>query len=472
MQLPLASIPSPPTGVWHLWFIPIRGYALMIIIGVITAVWWTERRWVARGGQSGVAVDVAVWAVPFGLIGGRIYHVITDWELYFGEAGRPLDVFMIWKGGLGIWGAIALGALGAYIACRSRGISLRAFADAAAPGIVLAQGIGRWGNWFNQELFGAPTSLPWGLEIDPDRVGAIPGESTYHPTFLYEFLWCLGVVVLLLWAERRFSLGYGRVFALYVAAYTVGRFWIELLRIDPAHEVMGLRLNNWTSVVVFLGAAGYLYLYRGRTTALETPTTAPDRVPAGVAAAGAAGAVVAGAVAAEVVDEVGDALEAQEVDEATIDAPATATDWEPDAGDESYTDADAAEDAAEKATEEPADDEAYEAYESDDPYEPVSGYDDTEAAFDGAEAYAAEESFDAGDGTEYDTGDQDDAGYEAPMSGEPDEAGDAEFAAETEDADHAGYESGEDVAAHEPDAGDAAAGGDAEAEGVGDGRER
>jgi prolipoprotein diacylglyceryl transferase len=336
MHQALASIPSPSTGVWHLWLIPLRGYALMIILGVIVAVWLTERRWVARGGQGGVAVDVAVWAVPFGLLGGRIYHVITDWELYFGEAGRPLDSVMIWKGGLGIWGAIALGGVGAWIGCRQRGVSLRAFADAAAPGIVLAQGIGRWGNWFNQELFGKPTSLPWGLEIDPGRAGSIPGELTYHPTFLYEFLWCVGVAVLVIWAERRFGLGYGRTFALYVAAYTVGRFWIELLRIDQAHEIFGMRLNAWTSIVVFLGAVGYLIAYRGRTTTrleMDEPARAEVAEPATVAA-GAAGAAGAGmATGADATD----ATDAQGQPAAEADADAEA--WADEATEEATDDA-------------------------------------------------------------------------------------------------------------------------------------
>jgi prolipoprotein diacylglyceryl transferase len=276
MQQPLASIPSPSHGVVHLGPLPLRGYALMIILGVIVAVWLGERRWAARGGAPGTVVDVAVWAVPFGLVGGRLYHVITDYQLYFGKNWHPVGALEVWNGGLGIWGAIAAGTLGAYLGCRRRGISLRAFADAAAPGIALAQAIGRWGNWFNQELYGRPTTLPWALKIDPaHRPADKPDIATYHPTFLYESLWCVGVALLVIWAEKRFRLAYGRTFALYVAAYTVGRAWIEWLRVDSAHHFLGLRLNDWTSLVVFLGAVAYLYLYRARTEIPEGAVGAP-----------------------------------------------------------------------------------------------------------------------------------------------------------------------------------------------------
>jgi prolipoprotein diacylglyceryl transferase len=280
MQQPLAYIPSPSRGLIHLGPLPLRGYALMIIIGVVVAVWLGERRWAARGGTAGTVVDVAVWAVPFGLVGGRLYHVISDYQLYFGDEWHVARVFEVWKGGLGIWGAIAAGALGAYLGCRRRGVSLRTFADAAAPGIALAQALGRWGNWFNQELYGRPTKLPWAVKIDPAHRVSTPDIGTYHPTFLYESLWCIGVAVLVIWAEKRFRLAYGRTFALYVAAYTVGRAWIEWLRVDSAHHILGLRLNDWTSLIVFLGAVAYLYFYRDRTEipegAVGPGTTDPD----------------------------------------------------------------------------------------------------------------------------------------------------------------------------------------------------
>ncbi|GGW90096.1 prolipoprotein diacylglyceryl transferase 1 [Streptomyces malachitofuscus] len=254
----LAYIPSPSSGVLYLGPVPLRGYAFCIIIGVFVAVWLGNKRWVARGGRAGTVADIAVWAVPFGLIGGRLYHVITDYQLYFSEGRDWVDAFKIWEGGLGIWGAIAFGALGAWIGCRRRGIALPAYADAVAPGIAFAQAIGRWGNWFNQELYGRSTDLPWAVEITSSSDGRTPG--TYHPTFLYESLWCIGVALLVIWADRRFKLGHGRAFALYVAAYCAGRFWIEYMRVDEAHEILGLRLNNWTSVLVFLLAVLYIVL--------------------------------------------------------------------------------------------------------------------------------------------------------------------------------------------------------------------
>jgi prolipoprotein diacylglyceryl transferase len=252
-----AGIPSPSQGVWHLGPLPIRAYALCIIAGVVIAVWLGEKRWVARGGKPGQVGDIALWAVPFGLVGGRLYHVATDWRLYFGEGKDPVAALYVWQGGLGIWGAIALGAFGAYLGCRRYGAKFPPLIDALAPGVVLAQAVGRFGNWFNQELYGRPTSLPWGLEIDPaHREDGYEQYSTFHPTFLYEALWNVGTAFLVIWADKKFRLGHGRAFALYVMAYTAGRGWIEYLRIDKVQEndVFGLRLNVWTSIIVFAAA--------------------------------------------------------------------------------------------------------------------------------------------------------------------------------------------------------------------------
>jgi len=277
----LASIPSPDQGVWHIGPVPIRAYALCILLGVVAAVVIGERRWVARGGRPGTVTDVAALAVPLGIVGGRIYHVLTSPQAYFGEGGDPVAALYVWRGGLGIWGAIALGGVGAWIACRRRGIPLPPFADAVAPGVAVAQAIGRLGNYFNQELFGRPTDLPWGLEIDPDRPGTVAGQDTYHPTFLYELLWNLGVAGLVVWADRRYRLGRGRAFALYVAAYCAGRFWIEALRIDEANRILGLRLNLWTSVLVFLGALAWFLTHRGpRETVVQPEPGAPRHDPA------------------------------------------------------------------------------------------------------------------------------------------------------------------------------------------------
>jgi prolipoprotein diacylglyceryl transferase len=275
------AIPSPSQGTWYLGPLPIRGYALSIILGIVAAIWIGERRWQARGGRAGDIGDLAIWGVPFGLIGGRLYHVLTDWQLYFGEGENPVAALYIWRGGLGIWGAIALGAVGVMIGARLRGIKLLPLLDAIAPGVLVAQAIGRWGNWFNQELYGRPTDLPWALEIDPaHRPDAYPDVATYHPTFLYEFFWCLGAFALLVWLDKRFRLGFGRVAALYVMLYTLGRVWIENLRIDEVQliDVGGLRLNVWTSIVLFVLAAAYFVWSAVRRPGREEQVYTPERL--------------------------------------------------------------------------------------------------------------------------------------------------------------------------------------------------
>ncbi len=326
----LAYIPSPPRGVWHLGLLPIRAYALFIIVGIVVALMIGDRRWEARGGQRGVIYDIALWAVPFGLVGGRLYHLATDWRTYWGPGGAGFGAALrIWDGGLGIWGAVALGGVGAWIACRRRGIPLPAFADAIAPGIILAQAIGRLGNYFNQELYGRETTVPWGLEIfyrrdpsgyvDPHSLdGVSTGQVAFvvQPTFLYELIWNVLVFVVLIYVDRRFKFGHGRLFALYVAAYCVGRFGVELLRNDTATLIAGIRINVFTSTFVFIGAVVYIILapkgredpasLRGKDyVAEEQPASKPEAeeepermTGASVAAAGAvAGAMAAGRTA-------------------------------------------------------------------------------------------------------------------------------------------------------------------------------
>ncbi|MBV7296161.1 prolipoprotein diacylglyceryl transferase [Corynebacterium sp. TAE3-ERU12] len=271
----LATIPSPPQGVWHLGPLPLRGYAISILIGIIVGLVWARRRYAARGGDPDLILDVAIAVVPAGIIGGRLYHVATDYQKYFGPGGDPWQAFNIAGGGLGIWGAVLLGTLAGWAVVRWRGVPVAPVLDAVAPAIIIGQAIGRLGNWFNQELYGRPTDVPWGLEIyervnDAGIFAPVTGHSTgtvlavVHPTFLYELLWNLLVAAVLVWADRKFRLGGGRVFAGYVAGYTMGRFWIELMRSDPATLVFGLRINTITSTVVFLIAVFVLWRLRGR----------------------------------------------------------------------------------------------------------------------------------------------------------------------------------------------------------------
>jgi prolipoprotein diacylglyceryl transferase len=262
-----ADLPSPSQGVWHLGPVPVRAYALCILAGIVLAVLIADRRVIARGGPPGGALDVAAWAVPFGIVGARLYHVITSPQAYFGAGGSPLDALKIWQGGLGIWGAVAAGALGAWFGCRRAGVRYSVFADAAAPGVAVAQAAGRFGNWFNNEIYGRRTDLPWGLQVHEwdsaagravrDASGSpvlLPG--TYHPTFLYEALWCLLVALVVVLADRRLRLDHGRAFALYAFLYTLGRFYVETLRIDPANLVLGHRVNEWVAGLVALLAVG------------------------------------------------------------------------------------------------------------------------------------------------------------------------------------------------------------------------
>ncbi|GAA2706497.1 prolipoprotein diacylglyceryl transferase [Micromonospora olivasterospora] len=291
-SIPQAALPSPSTAVWQLGPLPVRAYALCIIAGIVVACVVTERRLRSRGVAPGAVLDIAVWAVPAGIIGARLYHVITSPEKYFGAGGEPLKAFAIWEGGLGIWGGVAGGALGAWIAARQLGIPFAVVADAVAPGLPLAQAVGRLGNWFNNELYGGRTTLPWGLEIhrmdprNPGHAEVVDGRPVlepglYHPTFLYELLWNVGVAVLVLVLDRRLRLGRGRAFALYVMGYTAGRFWIEMMRRDEANQILGLRLNVWTAALVFAGALVYFLRVRGPRAYLVPIGGAAPAAPTG-----------------------------------------------------------------------------------------------------------------------------------------------------------------------------------------------
>lgn len=258
----LASISSPSRNIIEIGPLDIRIYGIMIALGVIAAVWFIGWRMQQRGMNSEIAVSLAWVVVPAGLIGARLYHVITDWPS-FSKYGWG-DVVKIWEGGLGIPGAIIGGVLAAAVLCKMRGWSLAEMLDIAAPTLLAAQAIGRLGNWFNQELFGRPTDLPWGLEIDSEIAtqAGYPNEETFHPTFLYEALWMLALMGVLLWIDKLRKLPVGHLFALYVLGYASGRIWIEFLRVDPASEIAGVRVNVWVMSVLWLGAAIYMYIYR------------------------------------------------------------------------------------------------------------------------------------------------------------------------------------------------------------------
>jgi prolipoprotein diacylglyceryl transferase len=251
-----AFIPSPGTGTLDLGPLTIHMYGLTLLVAIAACILLTGYRWTRRGGDWDLVLKVAVWGVAAGIVGARIYHDITSWD----EVSSPKwkGVFAVWEGGLGVWGGIFLGCLVGAIVVRREGARVRDMMDAVAPGLLLAQGIGRWGNWWNQELYGKPTDLPWGLKIDPEhRVAGYEDHATFHPTFLYEFVYDLIGVGLLLALDRLYRFKPPALFALYVSYYTAGRFFEELIRIDPAHEFAGLRLNAWVSLVVFICSTAF-----------------------------------------------------------------------------------------------------------------------------------------------------------------------------------------------------------------------
>ena len=257
----LASIPSPSSSVIELGPLTLRAYGLMIALGVVAAVWLAQKRWSARGGDPDDISTLALWAVPAGLIGARLYHVLTDWRFDEGWA----EPFKIWEGGLGIPGGMAAGVLVGLWVIRRNGWDQAKMLDAVVPGLPLAQAIGRWGNWFNQELFGGPSDLPWAVEIDPEYAADAghAGVETFHPTFLYESLWNFGLTLALIAIDRTGKLRRGGLLAVYVVGYLVARLWLETIRIDPATEVGGVRINIWMSIIGIAIAGGWLLL-RGR----------------------------------------------------------------------------------------------------------------------------------------------------------------------------------------------------------------
>jgi prolipoprotein diacylglyceryl transferase len=246
----LASIPSPSTGELELGPISLHAYGLMLLLAIAAAIGLTGLRWTRRGGDWDLVFRVAVWGVAAGIVGARAYHVVTSWDEVPDDWWGP---FAVWEGGLGVWGGILFGVIAGAIVVRKAGVRVLEFLDVAAPGLLLAQAVGRWGNWWNQELYGEPTDRPWGLEIDPEhRQPDYLADETFHPTFLYESLYNLAGVALLLLLDRFFRFRPPALFALYVAYWTFGRFFIEQLRIDPAHEFAGQRLNAWVAAVVFV----------------------------------------------------------------------------------------------------------------------------------------------------------------------------------------------------------------------------
>ena len=277
-----ASIPSPDISSIQLGPFTLHFYALFILSGIIAAVILTSRRLTRRGGQPGIVLDIALWTVPFGIVGGRLYHVVTHPNDYFFPGADLWKILYVWEGGLAIFGAVLFGGLGAFIACRRAGLRFLSFADALAPGMLLAQALGRLGNYFNQELYGAPTTLPWGLQIDPMMSPAfpagLPADTLFHPLFLYEMLWNLAGVIIILLADRQFNLRWGRALGLYLIIYGTGRIWLESLRIDPTEFLLyGLKINMVTAMLIALIGVALIVVQSRRHPEVEASPYLPGR---------------------------------------------------------------------------------------------------------------------------------------------------------------------------------------------------
>lgn len=279
----LAYIPSPTISQFSIGPVTIHIYALCILMGIVLAVWITTTRWKKLGGNFDQVLDITLASVPAGIIGARLYHIITTPERFFGPDGDWAEMFRIWNGGLGIWGGVLFGALAAWAWCRHKHYPMALLADAIAPGLLVAQAVGRLGNWFNQELYGAPTTLPWGLKLNMEGTAighseqcydgaTCPSGTLFHPTFLYEMIWNLigAAIIVYIGSKAMKKLKAGSLFAVYIMWYTLGRTWIESLRIDYAHEFLGVRINVWVSMAVFvLGAVSFIVVQQmGKDTDL------------------------------------------------------------------------------------------------------------------------------------------------------------------------------------------------------------
>ena len=279
VSLPL-SIPSPEWSYFDLGPFRIHAYAICILIGIFLATAVTSRRLTKRGGEPGVVLDIILWAVPLGIVGARIFHVLTHPNDYFYDGANLLDVFAVWKGGIAIFGALLGGAVGAFIGTRRAGIRFWSFADALAPGLLLAQAMGRLGNWFNHELFGLPTTLPWGLEISPDNAAypvGLPAGTLFHPTFLYEIVWNLVGVAVILILERKFRLRWGSAFGVYLIWYGAGRSVFESIRVDPSEIFFGLRTNVWAALFAIVIGLVIIVVQSRRHTGIELSPYLPGR---------------------------------------------------------------------------------------------------------------------------------------------------------------------------------------------------